>query len=121
MEDDQSYKSEFQHARKRRLSRVQTGDFINPSQEIDPFNEYLDKNLNYTSVDIKTNEKDFEPSNVDRNSETPNGERNNSILVSNTGSDATFWNKLRRKILLDLQRHFKRKVEHDRLISSLCK
>ena len=121
MEDDQSYESEFQYARKRRLSRVQTGDFINPSQEIDPSNEYLDKNLNYTSVDIKTKEKDFEPGNIDRNAEFPNGKRNNSILLSNTGSDTTFWNKLRRKILLDLQRHFKRKVEHDRLISSLCK
>ena len=121
MEDDQSYKSEFQHARKRRLSRVQTGDFINPSQEIDSSDEYLDKNLNYTSVDIKTNQKDFEPGNVDRKSELSRLERNNSILVSNTGSDTSFWDKLRRKILLDLQRHFKRKVEHDRLISSLCK
>ena len=36
-------------------------------------------------------------------------------------SSSTFWQDLRRKILLDLQRHFKRKVDHDRLISSLCK
>ena len=121
MEDDQSYESEFQHARKRRLSRVQTGDFINPSQDIDSSDGFSDKNLNYISVDIKTNNKHFEPGIVDRNSEFASDEKSNSISVSMTGSDTAFWDKLRRKILLDLQRHFKRKVEHDRLISSLCK
>ena len=121
MEDDISDENKFQNARKRRLSRVQTGDFINPSQETDSSNEFPDKNLNYTSVDIKTNEKHFEAGIIDRNSEFLSDEKNNSNLVSNNGSDTTFWDKLRRKILLDLQRHFKRKVEHDRLISSLCK
>ena len=121
MEDDISDENKFQNARKRRLSRVQTGDFINPSQEIDSSNGFSDENHNYTSVDIKPNEKNFEPGNIDRNSEFRSDEKKNSILVSNTGSNTTFWEKLRRKILLDLQRHFKRKVEHDRLISSLCK
>ena len=120
MEDDQSSESEFQHARKRRLSRIQTGDFINPSQELDSSDGFSDKNLNYISVDIKTNDKHLEPGIVDRNTEFASDGKNNSILVSITGSDTTFWDKLRRKILLDLERHFKRKVEHDRLISSLC-
>ena len=33
--------------------------------------------------------------------------------------DHTFFTQLRRKILIDLERHFGRKVEHDRLYSSL--
>ena len=33
--------------------------------------------------------------------------------------DHTFFIQLRRKILIDLERHFGRKVEHDRLYSSL--
>ena len=33
--------------------------------------------------------------------------------------DHTFFTQLRRKILIDLERHFGRKVEHDRLYTSL--
>ena len=124
MEGDESYETEFQNARKRRLSRVQTGDFINPfdpslsNKQNDP-EKYLDENRSENTTEITIDEKDR--NNVRERSELPRDNPSYPIVNFSRGSKTPFWEDLRRKILLDLQRHFKRKVDHDRLISSLCK
>ena len=46
-------------------------------------------------------------------------EDNSEKIIDDSGT--TSWQILRRKILIDLERHFGKKVEHDRLISCLCK
>ena len=53
MEDDRSNESEFQQTRKRRLSRVQTGDFINPSNKQNASSGNFDENLNNNSTNYK--------------------------------------------------------------------
>ena len=121
MEDDRSNESEFQQTRKRRLSRVQTGDFINPSNKQNASSGNFDENLNNNSTEITIDEKNTETEVNSENNGYSSGNNIRSILTSDSNQNSPFWDNLRRKILIDLQRHFKRKVDHDRLISSLCK
>ena len=121
MEDDRSNESEFQQTRKRRLSRVQTGDFINPSNKQNASSGNFDENLNNNSTEITIDEKNTETEVASENNGYSSGTNILPIPISDTTQKSPFWDNLRRKILIDLQRHFKRKVDHDRLISSLCK
>ena len=121
MEDDRSNESEFQQTRKRRLSRVQTGDFINPSNKQNSSSGNFDENLNNNSTEITIDEKNTETKDASENNGYSRGNNISPIFTSDSSQKSPFWDNLRRKILIDLQRHFKRKVDHDRLISSLCK
>ena len=51
-------------------------------------------------------------------SSTFKNDKNEAIKIEGW-QDHAFFSQLRRKILIDLERHFGRKVEHDRLYSSL--
>ena len=51
-------------------------------------------------------------------SSTYEKDKNEAIKIGGW-QDHTFFTQLRKKILIDLERHFGRKVEHDRLYSSL--
>ena len=51
-------------------------------------------------------------------SSTYEKDKNEAIKIGGW-QDHAFFTQLRRKILIDLERHFGRKVEHDRLFSSL--
>ena len=124
MEGDESYETEFQHARQRRLSRIQTGDFINPfdpslSNKQNAPEKYLDEKRSGNTTEITIDDKEIDAAR--EVSELPRDNKSYPVVNFSSGSETSFWEDLRRKILLDLQRHFKRKVDHDRLISSLCK
>ena len=101
-----------EETRKRKMSKFNSEDF---------FTSVVDGEESYENpIEITISPEDSKEDFVDKQSITSTEV---SIKVSNkpTKESSSIWQDLRRKILFDLQRHFKRKVDHDRLISSLCK
>ena len=70
---------------------------------------------------VQNGQKNKEKSEIMKKTIASTEESTNASDNASKESSSTFWKDLRRKILFDLQRHFKRKVDHDRLVSSLCK
>ena len=102
-----------EETRKRRMSRFDTEDF---------FSFAADGNESYENpIEITVSHGGSKDDFMDKQSTASTEESTNASINAPKESSSTFWKDLRRKILFDLQRHFKRKVDHDRLISSLCK
>ena len=102
METDEVIPNGNEQSSQRRKSIFQTDEFVVPTSpvktDLSGSERFGDKK---SIISMQVSEE-----NLDK-----------SVLESSSGS----WQTLRRKILLDLHRHFRKKVDHDRLISCLCK